>query len=197
VPLGWREPIEPTRRLACRVEAPRLHFLDHRPSKLVQAPQEPVGFALAASGHLRWRSAERPRGAPRAPRGTTGRIAQEPPGLARLGRPQPLGPPGGAPLPALGLRERSGDAPGCLRRTAPLVESWRDRVGGEVTPKRRSLRSGSRGVCQPADVEPQACGRALLHSARCGRWVLGRVRGRPGGALSTTRVRPWRSHAWR
>jgi hypothetical protein len=49
--------------------------------------------------------------------------------FALLGRPPHLGPPGVAPLQALGLLEVRGDAPGLRRRTAPMVAECRERVG--------------------------------------------------------------------
>src|SRR5215216_6313124 len=96
--LGLREHIEQKRRIAFRVEAPRLRLVENLPAKRVNEPKDLVGFALAAGGHLRLLSSERPRVAQRAPLGKTGLIAKAQQGLALLGLPQNLGPPSVAPL---------------------------------------------------------------------------------------------------
>src|SRR4029450_9830666 len=127
--LGLREHSEPKRRLACSVAAPRRRWGENLPGKSVHAPKALGGLGVAAGGPGRGRSSARPRGAPRAPLGQPGRIATEPQGLALLGRPPHLGPPGVAPLQALGLLEVRGDAPGLRRRTAPMVAECRERVG--------------------------------------------------------------------
>jgi hypothetical protein len=60
--------------------------------------------------------------AQRTPLGKTGLIAKEQQGLALLGLPQNLRPPGLAPLQTLGLIEVIGDEPGFLIRKAHMVE---------------------------------------------------------------------------
>jgi len=97
--------------------------------KRVNEPTDRVGFALAAGGHRRLLSSERPRVAQRAPLGQTGLITKEQQGLGLLGLPQNLGPAGVAPRQALGLMEVIGDEPGFLIRKAHMVESCHDRVG--------------------------------------------------------------------
>jgi hypothetical protein len=127
--LGVRKHIEQKRRIAFSVEAPRLRLVEYLPGKRVNEPKDFVGWAFATGGPLRLLSSERPCVAQRAPLGQTGLIAKEQQGLALLGLPQTLGPPGLAPLQALGLIEVIGDEPGFLRRKAHMVEECRDRVG--------------------------------------------------------------------
>ena len=103
--LGLREHIEQKCRIALRVEAPRLGFVEKLPGEIVNEAKDFVAFAFAAGGHLRLLAFGRPRVAQRAPLGKTGLIAKEQQGLVLPGLPQNLGPPSVAPFEAFGLIE--------------------------------------------------------------------------------------------
>src|SRR5215468_9535159 len=125
---GLRQDLEPKGRRARRVEATGMRLIEESSGERVHEPKDRVRLPCAAGGHRRLLACGRPRVAPRAPRGNTGLIAQEPQGPSLLGLAQHLGPPALAPLEALGCVEMSRDQAGFLRRKAHILEQCRDGV---------------------------------------------------------------------
>src|SRR5215468_4911253 len=96
-------------RQRCEGEATGMRLIEESSGERVHEPKDRVRLPCAAGGHRRLLACGRPRVAPRAPRGNTGLIAQEPQGPSLLGLAQHLGPPALAPLEALGCVEMSRD----------------------------------------------------------------------------------------
>src|SRR5919109_1758148 len=97
-------------------------FVEQVPGKRVNETKDFVRLAFAAGRDLGLLAFGRPRGAQRAPLGTTGLIATEHQGLALLGLAENLGPSGVTPLEAFSLIEVIGDQPGFLIRKAQILE---------------------------------------------------------------------------